>query len=712
MGQKRLNRGLRPIGRVMMLIILTLFLILFVITGVSFGMIAHTGMVGEQDLLEHARNTQLEEGTVQSRRGTVTDNNGNIISTQHPSYLLYANMHPDWGSVVEDIEYTANRLSEVIDLTPERIVELLSQELWNIEFGFAGQHLSFIEYNKILEMELPGIRFRDRLTRFYPQGVFASHTIGYTKFGEDGELIGAMGLEEYFNDILTGRDGHFVFQRDLFNFRQPGTERIYNIEPLDGYDIRLTIQSTIQEFLESAMNEVVEQAEPENIVAVVMNARTGAILAAGSRPTFDPNTRNPESYANAIMDPFEPGSTLKIFTYAAAINEGNYDGDQVFMSGRRQVHDIVVTDFVQHWGEMTFDEAFYRSSNTAIVDMFREWLSFSRWVDYLDSFGFGRATGLQLPREHPGVIPTIGISPVDLYVTGFGQGPIMTTPVQILQATTSILNDGEMVRPQLVEEIYDSNTNTVIQQFEREVVGNPITAETARQMRELMVGVVESDIGTGNINYVLEVPSGGKTGTAQVPNPETGRYFDDVHIYNYVGFAPADDPEIVMFVAVKNPTITEFTSGHPYAGQIYRFVMNNTLSYLGLVGTQVMVEDTVLPQFERTETPNVLNLSTEDAVAKALESGLTPIVIGDRANVFRQSPIPNSSIIVGDKIFIQTDVEDTLPNFRGWNRTQINQYIMLLELNVTINGQGLGARQTVRAGRNVGKGDSLSVTLE
>jgi len=728
MNQKNLNRGLRPTGRVLMLFMLALFFILFVITGVSFAMIAHTGTIRDQDLLDIALHAQLGSGTVQSRRGTIRTSNGVVIAAQHPSYTLFANMHPDWGRVgfVEDIDYTAYRLSEVINLTPERIMELLSQEnRWEILFGFAGQNLSFIEYNQIREMNLPGIDFHRGLTRFNPLGTFASHTVGYTRFGNPeehegervGEVIGAMGLESYFNGILTGTDGRFYFRRDSFGFRQPGEERRYVIYPEDGYDIKLTINSNIQLFLERAMDEVLLEANPESIVAVLMNARTGEILAAGSRPTFDPNERNPESYQNAIIYPVEPGSTIKVFTYAAAINDGNYHGDQVFMSGSRAVGGQTVRDVWQGWGEMTFDEGFYRSANTAVIDMFREdWLTFPRWIDYLDAFGFGGRTGLQLPVEHPGRIPSTGLNRLDLYVSGFGQGPITVTPIQMLQATTAILNDGEMVRPQLVAEIYNPNTNTVVQQFEREVVGNPITAETARQMRELMIGVVESEIGTGRNHYVLaDVRSGGKTGTAQTIDSETGRYSDDIHIFSYVGFAPAEDPEIVMFVAAKMQTEPN-TTGHPYVGEIYRFVMNHTLSYLGLASTRGMYSqgegNITLSQFDRIKTPSVLNLSRDAAVARVYELGLIPVVIGNGPDVFGQSPLPDTLIVEGDRIFIQTCVEDYLQDFTGWTRTQIFRYANLLGLQIEVSGQGQGARQTTRAGRLVRQGDSLSVTLE
>ena len=714
MDHKNLNCGLRPTGRIMMILILAIFLVLFVITGISFAMIAHTGTARDQDLLARALQNQLVVENLPSRRGTLSDRNGVIIATQHPSHTMFANFNPDWRSIVEDIDDTARRLSEVINMEHDEIAQILSQEdVYVVEFGDAGRRLSFTQKSIIEDLELPGIYFRDDLTRFYPQGKFASHTIGFTMLDE--EIVGVMGIESYFNDKLTGRSGEVQFQQDFFGFRQPGHEPNYITEALDGYEIRLTIDSTIQIFLETAMCEVVEQVNPEKIVAIVMDARTGEILAAGNRPTFNPNDRDPEVHKNPIMYPFEPGSTLKIFTYAAAINEGNYQGDQIFRSGTRILPDeISVNDHpLIPRMEMTFDDGFFVSANTATIDLLRNWVSPDQFLDYLRLFGFGEVTELTLHNEHAGKLRDFNYSEVDAFMSAFGQG-IEVTPIQQVQAMTAFLNDGQMIRPQLIFEIYDPNTNTVVQQFEREVVASPITAETASQMRELMIGVVESDIGTGRVHYLLDVPSGGKTGTAEIPDRVRGGYLEDVHIYSYIGFAPADDPEIIMFVAIENPTISSYhTSGHPYAGQIYRSVMRNTLNYLGLTQIPALEEGAVLPQFERTQAPNVVNLSTDAAVAMVEELGLTPIVIGNNDRVFRQEPASASSIIVGDKVFIQTDIEDQIPDFTGWTRMQITQYAVLLDLELHISGSGgLGTRQTIRAGSIVRQGDSIMVTLE
>lgn len=720
MQTRNVNRGLRTSGRVMMLLMLAFFFVLFLITGSSFARIANTGMIHDRDLIAMNEERLRAVRSVESRRGMLQDRYGMVLANQHPAYTMFANFYPGWGSVIEDVDYTARQLSTVINMSFEEIRDNLN---WNIaqgnrqsRFGHAGHRLSFLEERAIRELDLPGIDFQVELVRFHPPGVFASHTIGYTKFGEDGQLIGAMGIEYYFNDYLTGSDGMFEFQRDSWGFAHPGSERTYIEQPFDGYDIKLTLRSPIQVFLETAMDNLIEEAEPESIVAVVMNARTGEIYASGSRPSFDPNVRNPASYQNPLMYPFEPGSTFKIITYAAAINEGNYNGSRTFNSGQRLLDaypadDIMIRDHpLIAARQRTFDEGFLVSTNTSTIDILREFITLHQFVDYQRAFGFGAPTGISLFGEHSGTLPNPDFSTIDVYMSSFGQA-VTTTPIQILQATTAILNEGQMIKPQLIYEIYNPNDNTIVQSFEPEIVGTPIRASTAEQMRELMVGVVHSDVGTGREHYLLEIPSGGKTGTAEIPNPNAPGYLLDAHIYSYVGFAPAENPEIIMFVAVENPQTNQI-SGHPYAGALYRFVMNNTLSYLGFIRDEEDDAQFDLPEFQRVTVPNVLNFTADDAQDAVVAAGLTPFVIGNGATVFNQSPHGETLLIVDDKVFVQTEIAAALPSFRGWTRTQINQYARLMGLEIEIVGQGVGRRQTIRAGRLVEAGATLTVTLE
>jgi len=722
-----INHGLKPTGRMMLLVILAVFFGLFVVTAFSFGIIAHTGMAHGHNLHERALNVQLSTRSIAARRGNILDRDGNILASQHPAYTIYANFVPGWGSVidVDNLEETAYLLSTVINANEEDIyanlVYNVAIESMQSLFGHAGQRLSFLQRRQLEELAIPGIGWTTDLVRFHPQGVFASHTIGYTRFGyreyNYGHLIGAMGIEYYFNDYLTGTDGSYQIQQDRIGIMQPGTDRTYIDVPRHGYDISLTISSTIQVFLESAMDAVVEDVNPDNITAIVMNARTGEILAAASRPSFNPNYRNPLNHTNDIMYQFEPGSTFKIFTYAAAINDGVYNGNETFFPGQRYLHaypqaNIRVSDHqLINIREMTFDEGFWISTNTSAIDLVRDNIGRHRFIEYLEAFGFDRPTGLPLPGEHRGILPNPVTNSTDSYMSSFGQG-VSVTPMQLLQATSAIINDGQMIRPQIIAEIFDPNTNQVVHSFEREVVGQPITATTARQMRELMVGVVHTEEGTGRINYLLEVPSGGKTGTAEVFNPLTGLYHYNIHIYNYIGFAPADNPEIIMFVAVKNPQTLHHNNGHPYAGQIYRFVMNNTLSYLGLVDPLLPDTHIELPEFQRETVPNILNLTVDEAILLIEDLGFIPFVIGDNLSVFDQMPPAGTITLLGEKIFIQTGTTAELPDFTGWTRTQISQFAQLLGLNIQVTGTGTGVQQSMRAGRRVRAGDSLTVTLE
>jgi len=709
---KKRNQGINPTGRTTLLIITLIFSLLFVATAGSFMAIAINGTSRGVNLYELALSHFLGTERVQGRRGAILDRNGNPIATQMPSYTLYANLNPDFGhSYVEDINYTAEQLSEVIDLDADQIRDILSQEgRSEVQFGYAGQRLLFSEREEILALNLPGLGFREEPIRFYPNGTFASHTIGYAVPTPDG-VIGRMGVELDFNQELSGRDGEFHFLRDSQGFIQPNQERMYIQEPLHGNDITLTIDSAIQIFLESAINDVLDDVEFNNMVAIVMDARTGAILAASSRPTFDPNTLSDlEYWQNPLMTSFEPGSTFKTFAYAAAIEEGSYVGSQTFTSGRREVYDAVIYDFDANPVTRTFDQGFFISSNSATIDILRNWVDHTTWMNYLEAFGFGAPTGFQLSGEGAGLLPSTN-SPVNLYTSSFGQG-LSITPLQLMQATSAITNDGAMVRPHIIAEIYNPHTEEIVYEAEPVITGNPISSATASQMRELMAGVVEDqDIGTGRRNYVLEdVRSGGKTGTAQVPGD--GGYVPGLYVFNYIGFAPLEDPEIMMFIAIEMPG-GRYQSGHPYAGEIYRFVMNNTMRYLGLSSTSQVEANTTLPQFDRIQVSDLTNLSTSDALAELEATGLTPVVIGSGDRVFRQSPLPGAYILADGRIFIQTEMRDRLPDFTGWNRSEVTQYEFLMEINIEFRGDGgIVTDQSVAPNRRVQPGDTVIITLE
>ncbi|MGL4373289.1 MAG: peptidoglycan D,D-transpeptidase FtsI family protein, partial [Turicibacter sp.] len=492
------NKRLNNTGRVMLMVVTALFFLFFIGIAYLFIDIAVTGEKKGNDLNQYALNVYLVEDIVQGKRGTIYDRVGNPLAEQLTSYTIYANLFEGYGDIVEDPLITAQQLSTVIDIPVEKLVDILTQEgKKQVEFGSAGRQLTYLEKEKIDEMELSGIKFNENVKRFYPNGVFASHTLGYTKWYEDKRtLVGEMGLEMYFDEFLAGKNGRIQYLKDKKGYVQPNKEEFVIEQVADGFDIYLTLDSTIQTFLEEAMDQVQEQANPKSMVAVVANPKTGELMGIGNRGSFDPNLRNIENYNNPIIsEPFEPGSTMKIYTYAAAINEGKYNGGQYFKSGSRLVNGATIRDYNQTWGTITYNEGFYRSSNTAIIDILTNEITPETNIEYFEKFGFGSIVGLPIPDEYSGTMPTDWDITQKL-TAGFGQG-ILTTPVQHIQAISAILNEGKLIKPQLIEKVYDPNKKEMIYQVQTEIVGNPITTQTAQTVKDLMVSVVEHETGSG-----------------------------------------------------------------------------------------------------------------------------------------------------------------------------------------------------------------------
>ena len=703
------QKGLNNTARWMLIFMSVVFLILFVITGASFASLAITGHKQGHNLHERALDLYLTGGIEQARRGSILDRDGEVLASQLTSFTIFANLNEGHGSVVEDIEATAKQLSTVLNLSEAEIVNFLTTDRDQVEFGSAGRQLTFIEKEAIDAMELGGIYFTEHPRRFYPNGMFAAHTIGFTRLEEENRvesLTGQMGIELYFDEILRGTNGRIQYLRDRKGYLQPEQE-VFNLqEPVAGQDVYLTLDATIQIFLENALEAGWKEANPESLVAVVADPKTGEILAMGSRSSFDPNVRDIDNFHNAVIsEPFEPGSTMKVYTYAAAINEGRYQGEQLFQSGSRTLSNgITIGDFSRSWGTMTHNQGFYRSSNTAVVDMLQNWLEPSQLIEYFEAFGFGSPVGMPLSGESGGTLP-INTELTQQITSGYGQG-LLTTPIQHIQAMTAILNEGTLIRPQLISRIYDPNTDEVTHEFEVEEIGQPITPETARQVKNLMIGVIEDEMGSGRNRYKLEgVSSGGKTGTAQIADGARG-YVPNEHIYNYVGFAPAEDPQLLVYISMTRPE--DDTRGHQYVSDVYQFLMTQSLNYLG-------TEWVSMPSVEEPEmkqVASVVNQQVDSATTQLEDAGFEVVVIGNKSQIFAQLPGENVLSTVGRKVFIQTDIVDRLPDFTGWSRSEINQYRTLLGINIEFSGEGAAVDQSLEPGTEVGAGDTISVTLE
>ncbi|MGL4335669.1 MAG: penicillin-binding protein [Turicibacter sp.] len=699
------NKRLNNTGRVMLMVVTALFFLFFIGIAYLFIDIAVTGEKKGNDLNQYALNVYLVEDIVQGKRGTIYDRVGNPLAEQLTSYTIYANLFEGYGDIVEDPLITAQQLSTVIDIPVEKLVDILTQEgKKQVEFGSAGRQLTYLEKEKIDEMELSGIKFNENVKRFYPNGVFASHTLGYTKWYEDKRtLVGEMGLEMYFDEFLAGKNGRVQYLKDKKGYVQPNKEEFVIEQVADGFDIYLTLDSTIQTFLEEAMDQVQEQANPKSMVAVVANPKTGELMGIGNRGSFDPNLRNIENYNNPIIsEPFEPGSTMKIYTYAAAINEGKYNGGQYFKSGSRLVNGATIRDYNQTWGTITYNEGFYRSSNTAIIDILTNEITPETNIEYFEKFGFGSIVGLPIPDEYSGTMPTDWDITQKL-TAGFGQG-ILTTPVQHIQAISAILNEGKLIKPQLIEKVYDPNKKEMIYQVQTEIVGNPITTQTAQTVKDLMVSVVEHETGSGKAYQLNNFTSGGKTGTAQIAGPNGYLSGSNDYVYSYIGFAPVEDPQLVMYIAMTQPE----TGGHDMLGQIYKYVMQNGLIYLGAEKTPISnVEDS----YQKVEIKKYINKTIGEVEEELISLNLQPIIIGSGSKVFAQSPSSGTIVLEGSKVFVQSSSEFVMPDFTNWTKDEIVSFASLTGIDVTYQGEGRVTGQSIMPGESASKGSSIQLEL-
>ena len=669
-----------------------------------FFYIQSTGELHGYNLQAEAANKYSRETVLSADRGRILDRNENVIAEDTMSYRLVAVVaesateDPKKPRHVVDARETARVLAQYINWDEEKIYEQLTSNKgrYQVEFGAAGRSLSHEVKEAIEEHDLPGIVFVNDKTRYYPNGSFASHLIGYAvkEEQEDGSFktVGRMGLESIYNKELTGEDGKVAYKSDVFGYLLPNAEKM--VEPAkDGSDIYLTLDKTIQNFLEDAMSRVEEKYDPESITAVVADPKTGEILAMSQRPTFDPDTREglESSWLNAVVeDVIEPGSTMKTFTLAAAVDSGNWYPNATYQSGRYKLYDRVIRDSNEGrgWGPITYLEGIQHSSNTGMAHQL-EIMGKETFVEYLDRFGFGKKTGINLPNEATGTLLTE--NPVDLVITSFGQGSTVT-PLQLIQGLTAIANDGKMMQPYVIDKIVDPNTGEVLLDEEPKVKGEPITADTAKQVREILASTVTSEIGTAQRYKIDGYEVAGKTGTAQIPKENGSGYYSGNHqyIYSFLGMAPVDDPQLIMYVAVKKPNMSSTISGSVPVSEIFNSVMENSLKYLN-----INPDNTA--EVEMKTVGELVGSQAETTQVELANDGFTAIVIGEGGTITEQYPKKGTSLSKGSIVFLKTEGAVTLPSFTNWSLRNMLVYKTMSGLPLEIVGEGYVYSQSASA---------------
>lgn len=491
---------------------------------------------------------------IEAARGRILDRNGVVLADNETttSLVLIPNQ-------ITDKETATEKLAEILGVTYDEMKEHVYKETSIERVHPEGRRLSYEIADKIEALNLEGVYLVKEAKRTYPYGSLLAHVLGYV--GIDNQ--GLSGLELQYDDYLTGEAGAIKYFSDAKG-NQLELNDVY-IEPQNGMDLQLTIDINIQQSLERELDNVVSMFNPDMALAVVMDPNNGEILAMSSRPTFDPN--NYQDYSQEVLSrnlpiwaTYEPGSTQKIITMAASVEEKVMDifKDHFYDSGSVDVDSA----HIKCWkagghGDQTFLQVLQNSCNPGFVKL-GQLLGKEKLFSYLDLFGFGSKTGIDLNGEGEGIIfPLSRVGNVELATTAFGQG-ISVTPIQQITAISAVLNGGSLYNPYVLKNILEPETGNVLYQNNAKFVRKTISEETSEIMRYALESVVA--LGGGKAAYIDGYRIGGKTGTAQ--KVENGAYLVNNYIMSFVGIVPSNDPEAVLYIAIDNPKNTALLSSY------------------------------------------------------------------------------------------------------------------------------------------------------
>ena len=697
------------------IILFLVFLVFIIGIFARYAYLALSKTVDNINLQEFALNRNTYNKTLFAKRGTIYDVNGNILAVNMSSYtvIAYLSSARSMGSKVPlhvvDKEYTAKALSPIINMSEERILKLLNQEgLYQVELGPGGRNITELQKDKIEELELPGIDFIESTKRYYPNGDFAPYIIGYAKLNPNKdnelELNGELGIELNYNDILKGTNGYLMYEQDRNGYKIPDTNET-KVEAKNGDNIYLTIDSGIQRFLESAMDKTIETADPEWAIFAVMDAKTGDILGSATSPSFDPNILDIKEYENPLVTfAYEPGSTMKTYTYICALEKGTYKGDEKFKSGSYKIGNDTIYDFQRvGWGNISYDEGYLRSSNVGVANIVNNFINKDDLRECLTKYGFGNKTNIELPREQSGSIKFN----YDLEVASasYGQG-ISITAIQALRGISLLSNNGKLLTPHIVSKIVDSN-GKVVYERKKEESEQLISLSTVEYMKDLMKRTVYGDEKYnyhGNGYGIEGFDIIGKTGTAQFYDKETG-YSDGYnnYIYSFVGMFPKDDPEIIAYVVMKKPK----NGGNSSLKVAFKDFIPNIAKYRNMFTN---TNKDILNSFILN---NYINKDVSDTKVELEKNDINVIIIGNGDKVIDTYPKKGTKLISNDRVILYTNGNEILlPSLLDFSYKEVNYFCSSLKINCGISGNGFVSKQSVEEGTNINDIASLELMLE
>ncbi|KRG09916.1 penicillin-binding protein [Staphylococcus sp. NAM3COL9] len=691
------------------------FGLLFFTLVLRYSYIMLTGHSSGEDLIMKANEKYLVQNQEQPERGKIYDRNGKVLAEDVERYKVVAivDEKASEGSKkpkhVTNKKETAKKLATVVDMSEEDIEKRLdNKKAFQVEFGQKGSDLTYQEKEKIEKMNLPGVTLYPETERFYPNGNFASHLIGIAQKNPDtGELSGAMGVEKIFDSYLSGQKGALSYIHDIWGYIAPNTKK--EKAPQRGDDVHLTLDSNIQVFVEEALDGMVEHYKPKDLFAVVMDADTGEILASSQRPTFNPETGEDfgKKWANDLyQNTYEPGSTFKNFGLAAAIEEGKFEPDKKYTAEPREVMGSKISDWNKvGWGEIPMSLGFTYSSNTLMMHL-QDLVGSDKMKEWYGKFGFGESTNGMFDGEATGGIAWD--NEAQQKTSAFGQSTTVT-PVQMLQAQSAFYNEGNMLKPWFIENVSNPVSNDTFFKGKKEIAGKPIKKDTAKKVRTEMDKVVNSEKSHAK-NYRIDgYDIEGKTGTAQVADPDNGGYADGENPYfvSFIGDAPKDDPEVVVYAGMSLAQKNDQEAYESGVSKAFKPIMENTLKYLNVGDKNSKDKSDV----KYSKVPDVEGQETQKAQDKVNSKSLEPIVIGDGEKITKQSVTADKEVLPNSRVLILTDGDVTMPNMSGWTKEEVIAFEKLTNTKVTTKGSGFVTEQSITEGQKISEKDKIEVTL-
>jgi stage V sporulation protein D (sporulation-specific penicillin-binding protein) len=629
-----------------------LFIIL-IMGGVAFlalGIrLAYVQLWTGEELAQKAESSWRRDIPYVAKRGEIVDREGVKLAYNVSAPTVYA-----LPVQVKDAQATAEALAPLLDMPVEKIAANIKKREMIVRVGSGGRKITLDKAEQIRALELPGIVVAEDNTRFYPYGSLASHVLGFT--GIDNQ--GLTGVEAQYDKELSGIRGSVSFLADAGGRLMPGSSDTYNA-PKDGLTMQLTLDKQVQTVMERELDQAMTKLAPDGIIAIAMDPNTGEILGMASRPTFEPDKYREvasEVYNRnlPIWMTYEPGSTFKIITLAAALeekkvdlqNEHFYDPGFVEVGGAR----------LRCWkkgghGSQTFLEVVENSCNPGFVTLGNR-LGKEKLFEYIKNFGFGSKTGIDIGGEANGILFKLNqVGPVELATTAFGQG-VSVTPIQQIAAVSAAINGGTLYKPHVAKAWINPETGETVKTVEPEAVRTVISEETSRQVREALESVVAQ--GTGKNAFIDGYRVGGKTGTAQ--KVINGRYSPNEHIVSFIGFAPADDPKIVVYVAVDNPEGIQF--GGVVAAPIVHNIMEDALHILGVPPRDKQIaRDYQYGETPIVTVPNLIGKSVAE-LYEDLNMNFNLTTAGSGKTVIRQAPAAGERVDRGSTIRIYLGDDD------------------------------------------------------